>query len=395
MLIDSAKPHELPVPSTEDAPPSYNDIHPLPTPAIANQDQKNIAGPSSAQPSPSQSPKPIIPSGNSKGKEKAGWFTFGMSKIAKEVRSAVQGLVRDIVQQQITHASLPILESCAEACRANQLSFSALLQEPYIANHPPIYWAIIKRPALDDVSFLTAILSYSAPLLPKTTSEIRLACLQIGDQLLFQCLWRSPEFAVLSGSDQMLLGASVSPDTVEVEELAGDSGAFAARFEIVQFQKRVKIGGEVGLEFIARGRVVFRYITPCLLIFSQGRLWWLRFHVFNGHYEGVDRTGAWAVSLSILEHSSSTWLDSRVVIREPPRDSQLPATPRSNSGPLSSFMDSLNPGSSDSKPPITVRLKTDTSQPLTSLYPDRSPRTGVKLTCFLDDVSSGTTLQFS
>jgi hypothetical protein len=98
-----------------------------------------------------------------------------------------------------------------------------------------------------------AILSYSAPLAQQTMSEIRLGCLHIGDQTLFQNLWRSPEIAALSGSDEVLLGTSVTPDTVEVQELPGDDGAFAAHLQIIKFEKRMKVSGQVALEFIARG----------------------------------------------------------------------------------------------------------------------------------------------
>jgi hypothetical protein len=97
------------------------------------------------------------------------------------------------------------------------------------------------------------LMSNSAPLTEKTVSEIRLACLHTGDSVLFQKLWRSPYFSVVSGPDQMLLGGSASPDSVDVEELPGHDGSFNARVRVTQFQKRMKVTGQISLEFLARG----------------------------------------------------------------------------------------------------------------------------------------------
>jgi hypothetical protein len=126
--------------------------------------------------------------------------------------------------------------------------------------HTPIYWAIIKRPPDSDADestqipdLLTALLSLSTPLTPETVSEIRLACLLTSDQPLFQRLRLSPEFSKLSGTDEILLGATIPPDGIVVEDVPGDEGAFAVNFEIVHFQKRMRISKEIVLEFIARG----------------------------------------------------------------------------------------------------------------------------------------------
>jgi len=170
--------------------------------------------------------------------------------------------VRDIVRQQYVNspASLGILESCAEACTAHSLSLPSLLQEKFIEGHTPLYWAIIKRPPDSDADestqvpdLLTALLSFSTPLNPETVSEIRLACLLTSDQLLFQRLRLSPDFSKLSGTDEILLGATIPPDGISVEDVPGDEGAFAVDFEIVHFQKRMRISKEIVLEFIARG----------------------------------------------------------------------------------------------------------------------------------------------
>jgi hypothetical protein len=93
----------------------------------------------------------------------------------------------------------------------------------------------------------------------------------------------------------MILGASTPPDTIEVEDVKGDEGAFVANFEIPAFQKRMRVSNNIELEFIARGR-----------------MWCLAFSI---------ESSKWVVKLSILEHSPATWIDSRLIIEEPPRRS--------------------------------------------------------------------------
>ena len=137
-----------------------------------------------------------------------------------------------------------LLESCADARAANNLSFSEILQEPSIEDHPAIYWAIVKRPSPDDFELITSLMSYSAPLTTETMTEVRLACLHVGDQALFQRLWRSPEYGALSVADRMLLGVLAPPDTIDVKELPGQDGPFAVRLTIVQFEKRMEVSGE-------------------------------------------------------------------------------------------------------------------------------------------------------
>jgi hypothetical protein len=143
-----------------------------------------------------------------------------------------------------------LLESCADARAVNNLSFSEILQEPSIEDHPAIYWAIVKRPSPDDFELITSLMSYSAPLTTETMTEVRLACLHVEDQALFQCLWRSPEYGALSGADRMLLGVSVPPDTIDVEELPGQDVPFVVS-TIVQFETRMK--ASIAFEFVARG----------------------------------------------------------------------------------------------------------------------------------------------
>jgi hypothetical protein len=64
----------------------------------------------------------------------------------------VLGLVRDLVQDHSSGspAALGILQSCADACASHSVSFSAILQENFIENHTPLYWAIVKRTPEED-----------------------------------------------------------------------------------------------------------------------------------------------------------------------------------------------------------------------------------------------------
>jgi hypothetical protein len=201
-----------------------------------------------------------------KGK-KSGWFSFSSSAPSKtppEIRSTVLGLVRDLVQDHSSGspAALGILQSCADACTSHSVSFSAILQEKFIENHTPLYWAIVKRTSGqseddegrggDSEDLVTALLSHISPLNPDTILDLRMACMATSDQAMFQRLRRSPRFASISGSDQILLGGSPSPDDVTVEIGPGDKGAFTVDCIVAQFHKRMMVSKEIVLDFIAR-----------------------------------------------------------------------------------------------------------------------------------------------
>lgn len=237
-----------------DAPPSYDQINPRQSSENSDFRPDVKAGPSSSSSTSTSTSISGPPFQQAKPKPRTTWLdSFRLSQQAREVKSTVHSIVRDVVKEPKTPASTGLLESCADACYSNNLSFSEILQDPSIEGHPAIYWAIVKRPSLDDFELITALMSYSAPLTTETMREVRLACLHVGDQALFQCLWRSPEYGALSGADRMLLGVTSPPDTVDVEELPGQDGPFAVRLHIVQFEKRMKVSEEIAFEFIARG----------------------------------------------------------------------------------------------------------------------------------------------
>jgi len=260
------------------------------------------------------------------------WFPtsiFGLSKTAKQVRSATQEFLRDLLSQArpSEHEWLSLLSNCADTCNAQGLSFSALLQEPFVEGHLPVYWAILKRPPppavaaaasvaktdhtspasnSDPDALVLAILDASLPINAASVGDARLACVTVSDNALFVRLGQRYEaFSPRSGTDRVLLGGSDTVDTVSVEEARGSgsniSAAFTVRFSITQFQLRMRVSKQARIEFIARGR-----------------LWYLAFSV-AGTNTGPP-AGEWLVSLGLVEPSSPTWVDARLCIvdRSPP-----------------------------------------------------------------------------
>jgi hypothetical protein len=274
-LPDDAVPFE--------APPSYETLGgssssarngDYPPEKVAKIEQTQ-AGPSSHPYPPTSpvSPTPALISPNlsssrsEKGKARPGnWkFKFTESPEARkerEIRKTILDLLRDVIQQHLCNpqAAVGILQSCAHACTTHSVSFSTLLQEKSIENRTPLYWTIVKRlpdehQEIEDhqgPDLLSALLSYASPLTQATITELRLACLATSDQTLFHRLRQSPEFAPVSGVNQMLLGVTMSPDDIAVEDLPGDVGGFAVDFVIPHFNKRMTVAREIHLEFIAR-----------------------------------------------------------------------------------------------------------------------------------------------
>ena len=276
MIIEKLPLPEDPTPT--DLPPLYDTLGAIntdydPTPSkSALVDHPSLPSPTSSPPfsptvqSPSSSTSGHSSSNKGKGRA-ANWFKFAASRTTREIRNTVLGLIRDLVQEQYSTfpAATGILHSCADACTTHSLSLSSILQEKSIEDHTPLYWAIVKRlpdehHQVEDSSgpdLLSALLSFSIPLLPETITDVRRACLATCDQRLFQRLQLSPEFAPVSGVDQMLLGGTITPDNIEVEDVPGDGGAFVVTFEILHFHKRMVVSKEIGLEFIARSEFFF------------------------------------------------------------------------------------------------------------------------------------------
>lgn len=397
-----------PDPTPTDAPPSYDDVGTsAAAPRLFPTDAKLPPipdEPTTPTPNP-QSPysRSPVPSGSSyKGKGPATWFNFGLpSRSGREVRTTVLGLVRDLVRHHTADATsaLGILQSCAEACAAYDLSLPTILQERSVEDHTPLYWAVIKRQpdeSTDDDTqipdLLSTLLSFSAPLAPETISEIRLACLITSDQQLFQRLRLSPQFSPLSGTDEIILGGPIPPDEITVQDTVGDEGAFAVNMAIVQFQKRMQVSREVIVEFIARSR-----------------MWRLAFRVMPSqepaekYHTRSLRPGTWCVTLTLLEHSPPTWIDSRLLIADsgdPSNDSLLDSTPPttpSGSPSLTSLPFSTSPSSPSRKPKPTISLRLKCSEQLIPAEgARRHPRNAQPvIVAPLEDSLMGASLQYS
>ncbi|KAG1888430.1 uncharacterized protein F5891DRAFT_1118795 [Suillus fuscotomentosus] len=213
-----------------------------------------------------------------------------------------------------------MLASYAQTCSAKNLSLSTLLQEPDIAGHTAIYWAIVNYRS----SLLDALLKYASPLTPVTLSEMRKACLVASNQPLFQNLRLSVGLCasgLRSATDGLLLGQR-PPDDVRVEE--GPDGAFAATLDIAMWQRRMRAVGSVSVEFIVSGRIF------ALTFFTTDRP---RPHSKSTGTKIV--VGPLHVSLSLLDHSLPTYVDATVVIDEPPFPSlgPCPRSPRNSYSP--------------------------------------------------------------
>ena len=66
----------------------------------------------------------------------------------------------------------------------------------------------------------------------------------------------------------MILGTRISPDMINVEYVGENSKEdFVMNFKILAFQKRMRVGNKVELEFIARGKIdPLYYIVPCVCV---------------------------------------------------------------------------------------------------------------------------------
>ncbi|KAJ3561838.1 hypothetical protein NP233_g9949 [Leucocoprinus birnbaumii] len=340
MIIDKTPLPEDPTPS--EAPPAFQQLFLRPVIRV-RQWLKRVLSISVVF---HHSDSPLPSSSSAKGKGRAQWFQFG-SKTSKDVKSTTLGLVRDLVREEFqSPAAFAILQSCAEACTSHGLSFSSILQEKSIEGHTPLYWAIVKRrpDETQDADanvqdLLTALLSHSAPLTQSTMSDVRHACLVTSDQPLFQRLRQSPDFGAGSAVDELLIGVTLPPDDVEVVNFPDDEGSFAVNIGIMKFQKRMMIAKNITIEFIARTT------KTQLPSFFTGRMWKLAFFVVpeNGDARSGRRPGSWCVSLSLMEHSPPTWVDSRVLIADP-----------------------YQPATTKSKPKPTISMRLKSPRPLTA-----------------------------
>ncbi|KAL1762266.1 hypothetical protein FB107DRAFT_199472 [Schizophyllum commune] len=316
---------ETNMPEEDPPPPSYDAV--ASTSCVAGSSKAptsekpsvpHASSSSSSYPTSVHSPKPSTSSSSSKPTFAFPLFGLLPSKSSREVRTTVKALIQDIiVQQSPPEACRGILQSCAESCKAYDIPLHSILQERYMEERTPLYWAIVKRaeerqtsstspssspptPDPSDPSDTTLILlALAAPLTADTISDIRAACLVFSDNALFQRLRMAPEFSSLSPAEQILFnGEATVPDSVRVEDVQGE-GAFVAHIRIPKFQRRMRVAGAVGLEFVALGRI-FRL---AFLITPQ-----------NVRRRHPHRPGSWCLSLSLMDNSSPTFFNGRLIV---------------------------------------------------------------------------------
>ena len=122
-------------------------------------------------------------------------------------------------------------------------------------------------------------------------------------------------------------------------------------------------------------------------------MWKLEFSIANGGQHADPRPGSWCISLSLLENSPPTWIDSRLLVQEPDTTSPLPSPDKQS--PTSHGRSASSPfvfGASRprAKPTISIRLKS--TQQLFALRPHQ---TQSKVVVSLEDSLMGSSLQYA
>ena len=276
IVIKDPQLKDLPTTPSDDAPPSYHRLDPSSSSSVRSHPRTPPPlHPHRSSLSLTQSPSPSSSRCRSssstsnltalieskleakKTKLKSSFIDFltgGNAQNTKDVKNMAYKSVRDAVKDPGAQQSVALIETCAEMCRAKGVNFSGILQDPCLEGHRALYWIIVSKPPPEEYGLLSAILKHSGPLSSEAIDEIRLACLQVNDQILFNHLWRHPAYCALSGTDELVLGVTTPTDCVEVQEATtNEIGTFIARFEIAQFHKRMSISGKIAFEFIARG----------------------------------------------------------------------------------------------------------------------------------------------
>ncbi|KAG1857752.1 hypothetical protein DFJ58DRAFT_878246 [Suillus subalutaceus] len=193
---------------------------------------------------------------------------------SRQTRNTVLTCIRDIVSAPdfTPSSAIPIVDACAAALSATK--FSDLLQTPNIEGHTALYWAIVnERPEA-----FSALSKFIPKFSSACSSDLRLACMSTSDQALFSQLnLGNPSSS--AKEEPLRRSSGFLPDEVQVESEDGlGTNQFIARLRIRKFQKRLLITGDVGVEFVAGGRI------------------WL-FRSF------VKRDGKWYIGLSLAKPS--------------------------------------------------------------------------------------------
>lgn len=298
---------------------------PLPSPTSAAASSIAISGPYPSAPS---SPRPTISKKGSKSA--SGISSEQRGEVRTTVLGFVRDLVTKAPSAHgtvsggglNTDVARGILASCANACRAHGVHFGQLLQARCVAGHTPLYWTVVNRQLRpqpygvdvhqlqseedvakrEDDELLHALLAYAGALSAPAMDDLRLACLVAADNVLLQRLRATPAVNPLAGTDVMLLfGARVNgigssgigsgagsgaegipmaameryrkgstfgdyARVIEGRAHEQDESAFRVEVELDMFQRRMRVTGEVAVEFIARGVYIYlrSWIAPKL-----------------------------------------------------------------------------------------------------------------------------------
>ncbi|KAG0698555.1 hypothetical protein DFH29DRAFT_89764 [Suillus ampliporus] len=175
---------------------------------------------------------------------------------------------------------VPIVNTCAAALTAAE--FSSLLQTPNIEGHMALYWAIVN----DRREAVAALSGFIAEFSSVCFTDLRLACMSTNDQALFAQL----NLGKVNSEEKLLKRSLGWSDAVEVH--AGDGlgeHQFVALLRIRKFQRRLHITHDVGVEFVAGGRI-----------------WLLQFYMPND--------GMWHMGFSLSEPSLPVRANVTIVI---------------------------------------------------------------------------------
>ncbi|KAG0697963.1 hypothetical protein DFH29DRAFT_856319 [Suillus ampliporus] len=205
----------------------------------------------------------------------------------KQKRTTVLSLIREIVSDpNFTPSSVaPIVNACAAAL--SPAEFSSLLQKCNIEGHTAMYWAIVNHHREAFSAFAAFIPKFSSVF----SSDLRLACMFASDHASFTQLNLGH---IISSKDESLKRfLNYPPDELEVldtgDRLSNNRFIFCARIRM--FQKRLCMIRELGMEFVAAGRIwlIEFYITP---------------------------QGTWRIAFTLFEHSSPANISETALVIE-------------------------------------------------------------------------------
>ncbi|KAG1857684.1 hypothetical protein DFJ58DRAFT_744987 [Suillus subalutaceus] len=222
----------------------------------------------------------------------------------KQKRKTVLSHIRDIISDSNFASSsiVPTVNACAAAISPTE--FSNLLQKPNIEGHTAMYWAIVNHQPEAFSAFAAFIPKFSSV----CSSDLRLACMFTSNHALFTQLNLG---RVINRKDNALRNfLGCPPDEVQVHD-AGD-GLHKIKFNICfcirMFQKRLLMRQQLGIEFVAAGRI------------------WL-FQIFSMALDGL-----WRIFLSLSKESLPACPEAVLVIEAhsgkhdcatPPQDLRL------------------------------------------------------------------------